>query len=270
MSDQIRGQVSGSAAEVYEQFFIPALFAEWPSHVISAAHIQPGHDVLDVACGTGVLTRETAVSVGSSGSVIGLDINDGMLAVAYEKAPDIEWRHGAAEALPFADNTFDAVVSQFGLMFFADRETAVSEMIRVLKPGGYLAVAVWDSLENTPGYAAVTAMLQRLFGPEPANALRAPFNLGNLNDLRPIFANPEITNLQISTHIGTARFPSIESWMYTDIKGWTLADMLDDDQFAQLLQAAETDLQPFVIADGSVAFDSPAHIVSARKNNNLK
>ena len=81
------------------------------------------------------------------------------------------WRHGRAEELPFDDHTFDAVISQFGLMFFEDRQAAIREMFRVLRPGGRLAVAVWDSLENTPGYLAVTELLQRLFGAEAADAL---------------------------------------------------------------------------------------------------
>ena len=70
-----------------------------------------------------------------------------MLAVAEQLAPQIEWKHGTAEALPYAAGSFDAVVSQFGLMFFSDREPALREMLRVLAPEGTLAIAVWDRLE---------------------------------------------------------------------------------------------------------------------------
>ena len=263
MSDSDRGQVNTSAAEVYEAFFVPALFGEWSSRVADAAHIQPGQRVLDVACGTGVLARAVAERVGPEGEVVGLDINEGMLAVARKNAPHIEWRHGPAEALPFEDNSFDAVVSQFALMFFEDRRTALSEIVRVLRPGGRLAVAVWDSLDNTPAYATATAMLKRLFGDEAANALRSPFNLGDTATLQALFAEAGIPQAKITTIEGTARFASIEAWVTTDVKGWTLADMIDDDQFQQLLTEAEKVLQPFVTADGSVAFSSPAHIVTA-------
>ncbi|MCB9078813.1 MAG: methyltransferase domain-containing protein [Anaerolineaceae bacterium] len=263
MSDSDRGQVNTSAAEVYEAFFVPALFGEWGSRVAEAAHIQPGQRVLDVACGTGVLARAAAERVGPEGEVVGLDINEGMLAVARKKAPHIEWRHGPAEALPFEDDSFDVVVSQFALMFFEDRRAALSEMVRVLRPGGRLAVAVWDSLDNTPAYATVTAMLKRLFGDEAANALRSPFNLGDTALLQSLFTEAGIPNAQITTIEGTARFASIEAWVTTDVKGWTLADMIDDEQFHQLLTEAEKVLQPFVTADGSVAFSSPAHIVTA-------
>jgi ubiquinone/menaquinone biosynthesis C-methylase UbiE len=111
MSESERGQVSRSAAEVYEEFFVPALFEEWTDRVAEAARVGPGARVLDVACGTGVLARKVAGRVGSTGSVVGLDVNDGMLAVARRAAPGIEWRQGRAEALPFGDASFDAVVS---------------------------------------------------------------------------------------------------------------------------------------------------------------
>jgi ubiquinone/menaquinone biosynthesis C-methylase UbiE len=150
MSQIASGQVSTSAAEIYEEFYLPALFLEWAPRMAAAAGVEPNQRVLDVACGTGVLARALAERVKPGGTATGLDINEGMLAVARRKAPGIEWRHGAAESLPFDDAAFDVVVSQFGLMFFQDRTKAIGEMLRVLRPGGRLAVAVWDSLDRTP------------------------------------------------------------------------------------------------------------------------
>jgi ubiquinone/menaquinone biosynthesis C-methylase UbiE len=164
MDEAERGQVTANAAEVYEEFFVPALFREWADRVADAAAVGPGARVLDVACGTGALTRAVAARVGARGAAIGLDVNADMLAVARRKAPALEWRQGRAEAFGFDSGRFDAVVSQFGLMFFEDRRAALAEMMRVLRPGGRLAVAVWDALERTPGYGAVTLLLQRLFG----------------------------------------------------------------------------------------------------------
>jgi SAM-dependent methyltransferase len=263
MSEIDKGQVIASAAEVYEEFFVPALFQDWPVQVIDAARIKPGQSVLDVACGTGILARGAAGRVGPNGSVVGVDINEGMLAVAKEKAPQIEWRNGPAEALPFNNNSFDAVVSQFALMFFEDKVAAIKEMARVLRPGGHLAVAVWDSLENTPGYDVMTQLLQRLFGDEAANALRAPYILGDRQIVHSLFESAGISDVQIETHEGTARFPSIESWVYTDVRGWTLADMIDDEQYELLLKEAKQELQPFVSTQGIIAFSAPAHIVTA-------
>jgi SAM-dependent methyltransferase len=260
-----RGQVNRSAAEVYEEFFVPALFQEWAPRVAEAAGIRPGDKVLDVACGTGVLAREAARRVEPSGEVAGLDRNPGMLAVASRQAPKIAWREGLAESLPYDAGQFDAVLSQFGLMFFDDRVRALQEMWRVLYPGGRLAVAVWDGLKTTPGYAAMTELLQRLFGERIAAGLRAPFVLGDPDELRSLFAAAGMPEVQIATETGTARFPSIEAWVHTDVKGWTLADLIDDAQYRTLLRAAQAELKRFALADGTVAFASPAHIVTIAK-----
>lgn len=262
--DDSRGQVSGSAAEIYERFFIPALFAEWPPRVAEAALIGPGQAVLDVGCGTGVLAREAARRAGPE-RVIGLDCNDGMLAVARAREPAIHWLRGWAEDLPFEDGRFDAVVSQFGLMFFDDREGALREMWRVVKPGGRLAVAVFGPLEDTPGYASMVALLERLFGASISNELRAPYSLGDVAALRALFGAAGVDRTRIDTVVGRARFPSIADWVRTDVRGWTLADRIDDEQFALLAREADAALQHHVEASGQVAFDSPAHIVSARR-----
>jgi SAM-dependent methyltransferase len=158
------------------------------------------------------------------------------------------------------------VISQFGLMFFEDRVAALKEMRRVLRPGGRFAVAVWDTLDRSPGYAAMVALLQRLFGERIANELRAPFVLGDPEALRALFRQAGIANVEIHTPDGTARFPSIESWVHTDVKGWTLADLIDEAQYRTLLQEAKRELQRYAQSDGTVAFSAPAHIVTATKS----
>src|SRR5436190_8153758 len=149
------GQVNADAARIYDEFFVPALFAEWAQPVCDAAQIRPGDRVIDIACGTGVAAREAAKRSGARGEVTGIDRNSGMLAVAREQAPQIDWLEGRAEALPFDDDSFDAALCQFGLMFFEDKALALREMRRVIGPGGRAAVAVWDRVENSPGYAAM-------------------------------------------------------------------------------------------------------------------
>ena len=265
MDDAQTGQVTRSAADVYDEFFLPALFAQWAGPVADAAAIGAGHRVLDVACGTGVLACEAEKRVAPDGTVVGLDRNDGMLTVARRKSEAIDWHAGMAEALPFPDAGFDAVVSQFALMFFEDRAAALKEMWRVLRPGGRLAVAVWDKVDHAPGYAAMVDLLQGLFGDAAADALRAPYCLGDPESIRALFADAGIAGAEVGTQDGVAAFPSIASWVHTDVKGWTLADMIDDAQYATLVETAESRLQDFVIGDGSVRFAHPAHIVTAAK-----
>jgi SAM-dependent methyltransferase len=255
-----------AAAEVYESLFVPAEFQEWAPRLAAAARIQPGQRVLDVACGTGVLAREAARRVGPTGFVAGVDANPGMLAVAARTAPDIEWRRAGAEALPYADSSFDAVVCQFGLMFF-NQQVALREMMRVLVPGGHLTAAVWDTLDRTPAYAALVALLERRAGTRAADALRAPFVLGDRNELAALFARADMPDVEILTQRGLARFPNIRSMVEADVRGWLPAAgvILSESHIGEILDEAEDALSAYVTSDGTVTFDSPAHIVTARK-----
>lgn len=264
MADHDRGQVTADAAEVYQRLFVPALLQEWAPRVADAAGIGPGQRVLDVACGTGVLARHAAELVGVKGSVTGLDINDGMLAVARRLAPLIDWRQGPAERLPFVTGTFDAVVSQFGLMFFENRVGAIREMARVLRPGGRLAVAVWDGIDHSPGYAALAGILRRLFGAEVARGLEGPFVLGDRTALQSLFAEAGLPGAHVNSATGTVRFESIRVWVTAEVRGWVFGDRIDDDQFEHLVETVERELGRYVTPSGEVSFAIGAHIVSAR------
>lgn len=260
-------QAEVDAARAYEDLFVPALFGQWAPIVLDVAQVAQGQRVLDVACGTGVVAREAAARTGPTGSVVGLDPGAGMLAVAEGLAPAVEWRQGTAESLPFPDESFDAVVSQFGLMFFVDRPQALREMLRVLTPGGRLVVAVWDSLENTPGYMSEVELLERIAGPEAADALRAPYVLGDRNEVAALFAEAGMPSVAIETHPGTARFPSVRTMVEADLRGWLrlMGVILTEKAIDRILREAEHALGSYVTGNGVVEFDAPAHIVSATK-----
>ena len=261
-------QAQIDAAKAYEALFVSSLFGEWAPKVADAAQIRPGQRVLDVACGTGVLAREAASRTGPTGSVAALDPNIGMLSVAKELTPAVDWHQGVAESLPFPDDSFDAVVSQFGLMFFTDRAQALREMLRVLTPRGRLAVAVWDSLDNTPAYAAEVALLERVAGRQAADALRAPFVLGDRSELAALFSGAGVSSVEVTSEHGTAHFPSVRVMVEADLRGWlpVMGVFLAEEQIARMLEEAEPVLAPYVTADGMVVFDSPAHIVTGRKS----
>jgi len=256
-----------AAAQAYEALHVPAIFEEWVEPVLDAAGVAPGQRVLDVACGTGVLARAASRRVGAAGTVAGLDPSPGMLAVAGQIDATVHWRQGTAESLPFADASFDAVVSQFGLMFFADRSEAIREMMRVLVPGGRLAVAVWDSLERQPAYSLEVDLLQRTIGTPGADALRAPFVLGDPGELTALFEQSGAARAEIATNTGTGRFPAIRTMVEADLRGWlpVMGVELTEDQIELVLTEAESVLSGFIDADGRVVFDSPAHIVTCRK-----
>jgi SAM-dependent methyltransferase len=263
-SPSLEAQIA--AAKAYEALFVPALFGQWASRVVDAANLVAGQSVLDVACGTGVLAREACLRTGPAGYVAGLDPSVGMLAVAKELSPSVDWRQGTAESMPFSDATFDAVVSQFGLMFM-DRGRAIHEMLRVLKPNGHLVVAVWDTVQNIPAYAAEIALLERLAGTHAADALRAPFVLGNRELLAEVFTNAGASLITISTPKGVARFPSIRVMVEADLRGWlpVMGVNLTEEEIGRILTEAEHVLDSYVTDDGRVTFDAPAHLVTAKK-----
>ena len=255
-----RGQVTATAAEVYASFFVPALFQQWTGSVLDAGDVASGHRVLDVGCGTGVLARAARVRVGREGHVAAVDPNDGMLDVARRSEPSIEWTPGVAERLPFADHSFDRVVSQFALMFCTDRGQAITELARVTRPTGRVAIAVWDRFEHNVGYARLAELIDRLFGSRSAQALRVPFELGDPALLAELGSHA-LVDPAVTSHRGTARFDSLEAWLHTEIRGWTLADDIDDEGYDALLDAASRELHDLAGARG-VAFDVSALILS--------
>ncbi|QDZ03121.1 class I SAM-dependent methyltransferase [Nitratireductor mangrovi] len=253
-------------AEIYDEKFVPALFAPWGAIVAELAGIGPGEKVLDVACGTGALTAVVAEKVGPEGRVTGLDINPQMLAVARAKPLAVEWIEAPAERLPFADAAFDAVLSQFGFMFFDDQALALGEMHRVLRPGGRLAVAVCGAVEDSPGYAVFASLLDDLFGEDVGNAFRAPFVLGDAEKLAAICEKAGLAGARIVSRTGSVRFDSIAELVSTERACvWTLGGVLDEGQFELLRRESERALRPFTDADGRIAFAMPSLIIAATK-----
>ena len=262
MADPTRDELI-DAANAYETLFVPALFRQWAARVADAAAIRDGQRVLDVACGTGVLAREAASRVRVAGQVVGLDPNPGMLAVAARLAPGVEWREGAAESLPFADASFDAVVSQFGLMFFQDRRRALQEMRRVLVPGGRLVLAVWNSLDEIPAYASLVAVLEETAGRQAADALRAPFVLGDRERLATLASAAGMAAATIQTLQGVAEFPGIRTMVEADLRGWlpVMGVILPDDHIEAILRRAERALAAYETPDRRMSFPISAHLL---------
>jgi SAM-dependent methyltransferase len=257
------------AAQAYEDLHVPALFRQWTVKILEAVSLEPGSSLIDVACGTGILARQAAERLGNKALIAGVDPAPGMLTVARRIAPSIDWRLGTAELIPYPDGSFDAVLSQFGMMFFTDRRQALTEFLRVLKPGGKIAVAVWDKLENSEAYPIEVELLNNLAGAGAADALRAPFVLGDRAELKELFMSAGVDAVEIATHRGTARFPSIRVMVEADLRGWlpVMGVTLSEDLIQEILTQAERQLAKYVQASGEVMFDSPAHIVTGHKHN---
>ncbi|MBT8434932.1 MAG: class I SAM-dependent methyltransferase [Gammaproteobacteria bacterium] len=262
MGDSEAGQVSEAAAKIYEEVYLPALFQQWCPLVVQAANVVAGDSVIDVACGTGALAIAVSDHIAPNGTVVGVDINQAMLNIAKSKSSFVTWLNAPAEALPFNENSFNRAVSQFGLMYFENQETAIREMMRVLQPGAILVVVVWDELANNPGLFAEEHLWQQVFG-EAVD--ETPYHLGDKGVLENLFKKSGVSDFQIKTHQGIARFDSIENWIHTGARGWTNDDALNDDELGILLDTAEKELTDFRTRQGAVAFPISTHIVTARK-----
>jgi SAM-dependent methyltransferase len=196
--------------------------------------------------------------------VVGLDPNEPMLTVARRRPGPGRWRTAAAEAIPYDDGAFDRVVSQFALMYFTDRRRGLAEMARVTAPGGRVAIATWAGLAQSPGYAALADVVARTVGEQAADAIREPFCLGDAAALAALLAD-SFTDVEVRREHGTARFDSVESMVRAELRGWTLADTIDDEQYGHLLTAAGADLASLTDAAGQVAFAMPALVATGHR-----
>lgn len=236
MRDQVHQssgwQLAGNAAEAYEQYFVPILFEPWAERLIDMAGVHEGDRVLDVACGTGIVARLAAHRVGEHGTVAGVDLNEGMLAVAEATAvdirPSIEWRQADASELPFPEGSFDVVFCQQALQFFEDPMAALGEMHRVLAPGGRAVISVWRPLDFQPGYDVLAAALDRHVGAEAGEMMRSPFSAWGIADLHAMADGSMFDGRTVSIELGSVRFPSVEEFIRREVASSPLAEQLVD------------------------------------------
>jgi SAM-dependent methyltransferase len=205
-------------AETYERYMVPALFAPAAEHLLAVASLRPGEHVLDVGTGTGIVARLAAPNVAPLGTVTGLDASTDMLSVArsraFEQGLSIEWQEGQAEALPYPDQRFDLVLSQFALMFFADRQTALAEMRRVLVAGGRLVLSVFAGIDRHPFYVALNEAIARRLG---TSAVGEIFALGDERTLRDPLIQAGLREVVIEPFAITARFPNPAGFLAGEI-----------------------------------------------------
>jgi SAM-dependent methyltransferase len=159
----------GSIPKLYDRYFVPMVFEPYAADLVNRLPREGLSAVLEVAAGTGVVTRAMADALPESVSIVATDLNEGMLEQGKSVGTrrPVEWRQADVIALPFADGTFDAVVCQFGVMFFPDKPRAFAEVRRVLRPGGVFVFNVWDRIEQNEFAHTVTSALETVFPHDP-------------------------------------------------------------------------------------------------------
>ena len=249
---------SGSPAENYERFFVPAIGAPLAADLIERAGLRPGEKVLDVACGTGVAARLAAERVGGTGTVAGVDIDPGMLAVARSDTTtpgtSIEWHESAAEALPFPDEAFDIVLCQLSLQFFQDRFAALREMRRVLAPGGRVVVNVPGAI--APVFVVMAEALARHINPELAGFVHRVFSLHDPDELQRLMSSAGFRGVRTDTYAKTLRLPPPKEFLWQYVYSTPLAEAVaraNDENRAAVEHDVVEEWQAFV-EDGALMY----------------
>ena len=260
---------TGTGAENYQRYFVPAIATPVSADLVAAARLQPGERVLDVACGTGLIARLAAERVGPTGAVTGVDVAPDMIDVAMAtpapREPAIVWRVGDAMSLPFADGQYDVVTCQLGLMFMEDRGAALAEMRRVLVAGGRLVV-------NTPGpiqtpFELMEAAIVEHVSADLGGFVRAVFSMHDPDAVASLLRDGGFEDVE--AHVSTTTLqlagPAEFLWQYINLTpmGPVVARASEAAQAAMERQVVET-WEPFVV-DGVVPLEQPMVIATARR-----
>ena len=258
-------QLTKQQALAYEDLFVPALFGQWATQLVDCARVRRGQSVLDVACGTGVVARTASKVVGARGRVVGVDLNSAMLEVAGHVTPDLEWVHGDAEDLPFADAEFDVALCQSALFFFADPGRAVAEMARVVAPGGVVALQTYASLADQPAYGPFVELVAEHAGPEARVLLGTYWSLGDVAGLLELTSAADMSLLESRSSLGVAAFPSATAVAETEIQATPLAGQLTPETYARIVIEAEEMFGAYANGSGLVRVPIRATLVAVRK-----
>jgi len=208
MVDRHHWQLDGSAPELYEKYLVPAITTKWAEDIVGRAQPRGGEDVLDVACGTGVVARLVSKRM-AQGRVTGLDLNAGMLAVARtlpNEGAVIDWIEGSALDLPFPDGKFNLVLCQLGLQFFPDQGRALCEMHRVLTSSGRVALSVYSPIERTPGANSFVLALDRVLGPTASKIKRGEHSFNAPEELRELIIQAGFPSVEVQTVVQQIAF----------------------------------------------------------------
>lgn len=271
MSESVDKVFSGSIPAVYEKYLVPMLFEPYAADIVRRLTTQSPTDVLEVAAGTGVVTRAMVKALPASAVIVATDLNQAMIdqAAAIGTPRPVERRVADAMQLPFEANSFDAVVCQFGAMFFPDKPKAYAEALRVLKPGGRFIFNVWGSMEANPIATLVTTAVARIFPADPPQFLpRTPYAYHQsarlTSDLAAggFTAAPEIVTVPARSRAASARDAAIGY-----CQGTPLRSEIESRDASKLEEATAASAAAIAAEFGHGAIDAPmqAVVVSVTK-----
>jgi ubiquinone/menaquinone biosynthesis C-methylase UbiE len=261
----------GGAPASYEGFLVPAMFAPFAERLIELAGVTSGSVILDVACGTGVVSRAAARRAGRGGSVTGIDLGEPTLEIARSLTPErdaapIMYVQSDAGSLPVPDAAFDIALCQQGLQFFPERHRALAEMRRALKPNGLVAIATWTDLEHSP-FAAVADSLAAHLGRDVGEMLRSPFALSHADELERLVAAGGFSDVRVMQEAIECTWSSHADWARLAIASGPVAQIFaaapGEAQRAVSDEVAAR-LAPHATGDGRLRMTMTSNVAVAR------
>lgn len=259
---------AGSVPQVYERCLVPLIFDGYAQDLAARVAARSPARVLELAAGTGALTRRLAADLPATARIVATDLNAPMLEQAQrgDAARAVTWQQADALDLPFQAEAFDLVVCQFGLMFFADRPAALRQALRVLRPGGALLLNVWGEIGHNGFAAAVSDALQAAFAEDPPRFLpRVPYGchdvpglLGELYEAG--FTQPEAVTVDLRSHADSPQVPAVAF-----CQGTPLRHEIEARAGMSLAQATEHTARELArrYGDGPIEAPMRAHVFSA-------
>ena len=200
----------GSIPENYDRYLGPVLFEPYAKDLVERVNLPEGGSLLEVACGTGIVTRHLRDRLSPGVKIVATDLNEAMIKFAAQKFrpnENIEWKPADALDLPFGDESFDAVVCQFGLMFFPHKQQGANEAHRVLKPNGQYIFSVWDDIEHVDLAKAAETVIKQFFPENPPDFYDIPFSFHEPDKLRAVLSTAGFREIKIDF----APFPCVST-----------------------------------------------------------
>jgi SAM-dependent methyltransferase len=252
---------AGSVPELYETHLVPLIFAPYAADLTSRLAATKASRTLEIAAGTGVVTRALAKVATNGMSIVATDLNQAMLdrAAAVGTARPVTWQRADAMALPFADGDFDAVICQFGVMFFPDKAKAFAEARRVLKPGGVFVFNVWDRISENEFADTITTALETMFPEDPPRFLaRTPHGYHDRSVVeRDLVAGGFARAPRMATVAARSRAPSARVPAIAYCQGTPLRNEIEARDASRLAEATD-------VAAAAVARRFGAHSVDGK------
>jgi ubiquinone/menaquinone biosynthesis C-methylase UbiE len=259
----------GSIPEIYDRYFVPLIFEPYAADIAERlAAIKPQR-ILETAAGTGVVTRAVAARLPQA-QIVATDLNPPMVeqAKARQDAGQVEWKTADALALPFEDASFDAVVCQFGAMFFPDRVKGYKEARRVLKNGGYFIFNVWDKIDENEFANVVSETLAEVFPHDPPRFMaRTPHGYHDNDAIRADLRGAGFTDVSIEPKDATSRAPSAQAAVTAYCQGspWKIEIEARGPPGLETAMTKATEALPRRFGAGPIEGRIRAYVVMARK-----